>query len=96
MQEFLTKRDSLMPWIERFSPYALASADDPPVLLFYDSTPHLGQPPAKDPVHSGNFGAGIAEKLKAVGIEHEINYNNDYEHMKYPDLFGFLKAKLGK
>lgn len=96
MQEFLAKRDSLMPWIERFSPYALASADDPPVLLFYDSAPSLGMPPAKDPVHSGNFGAGIAEKLKAVGIEHEINYNNDYEHMKYPDLFGFLKAKLGK
>jgi hypothetical protein len=31
-----------------------------------------------------------------VGIEHEINYNNDYAHMKYPDLFGFLKEKLGK
>ncbi|WP_395732565.1 alpha/beta hydrolase fold domain-containing protein [Prosthecobacter sp.] len=94
MQEFLDKRDSLMPWIERFSPYALASADDPPVLLFYDSAPDLGKPPAKDPVHSGNFGAGIAGKLKAVGIEHEINYNNDYGHMKYPDLFGFLKEKL--
>ncbi len=96
MQEFIDKRDSLLPWIEQFSPYALASADDPPVLLFYDSTPELGKPPAKDPVHSANFGAGIAEKLKAVGIEYEINYNNDYEHMKYPDLFGFLKAKLAK
>ncbi|WP_395740223.1 alpha/beta hydrolase fold domain-containing protein [Prosthecobacter sp.] len=96
MQEFLDKRDNLMPWIDQFSPYALASADDPPVLLFYDSTPDLGKPPAKDPVHSGNFGAGIAEKLKAVGIEHEINYNNDYAHMKYPDLFGFLVAKLKK
>lgn len=96
MQEFLAKRDSLMPWIERFSPYALASADDPPVLLFYDNPPNLGKPPAKDPVHSGNFGAGLAEKLRAVGIEHEINYNNDYDHMKYPELFGFLKAKLGK
>jgi len=95
MQEFLDKRDSLMPWIERFSPYALASADDPPVLLFYDNPSNLGQP-YKDPPHSGNFGGGIAEKLKAVGIEHEINYNNDYGHMKYPDLFGFLKEKLGK
>ncbi|OYW72398.1 MAG: lipase [Verrucomicrobia bacterium 12-59-8] len=94
MQEFLAKRDSLMPWIERFSPYALASADDPPVLLFYDNPPNLGQP-YKDPPHSGNYGAGIAEKLKAFGIEHEINYNNDYEHMKYPNLFGFLKEKLG-
>ena len=96
MQEFLDKRESLLPWIERFSPYALASADDPPVLLFYDSAPDLGKPPAKDPVHSGNFGAGIADRLKTAGIEHEINYNNDYGHMKYPNLFSFLKDKLGK
>ena len=47
-------------------------------------------------MHSGNFGAGIAEKLKAVGIEHEINYNNDYGHMKHPNLFSFLKEKLGR
>jgi len=93
MTEFLDKRESLMPWIQEFSPYALASADDPPVLLFYDNPPNLGQP-YKDPPHSGNFGAGIAQKLKDVGIEHEINYNNDYSHMKYPDLFGFLLAKL--
>lgn len=94
MQEFLDKRASLLTWINEFSPYALVSADDPPVLLFYDNPPHLGQP-YKDPPHSGNFGAGIEEKLKAAGVEYEINYNNDYAHMKYPDLFGFLKAKLG-
>jgi len=93
MTEFLDKRESLMPWIQEFSPYALASADDPPVLLFYDNPPNLGQP-YKDPPHAGNFGAGIAQKLKDVGIEDEINYNNDYSHMKYPDLFGFLLAKL--
>lgn len=93
MQDFLAKREALLPQIQEFSPYALATPDDPPVLLFYDNPPNLGQP-YKDPPHSGNFGAGIAEKLKAAGIEHEINYNNDYGHMKYPDLFGFLVAKL--
>jgi acetyl esterase/lipase len=93
MKEFLEKREALMPWIAEFSPYALATADDPPVLLFYDNPPNLGQP-YSDPPHSGNFGAGIAGKLKAAGIEHEINYNNDYGRMKYPDLFGFLLAKL--
>ena len=93
MQEFLEKRATLLPWIQEFSPYALATADDPPVLLFYDNPPNLGQP-YKDPPHSGNFGAGIAEKLKAVGIEHEINYNNDYAKMRYPNLFGFLLEKL--
>ena len=95
MDDFVAKRDALLPWIERFSPYALASKDDPPVLLFYDNPPNLGQP-YKDPPHSGNFGAGIAEKLKAVGIEHEINYNNDYAHMRWPDLFGFITEKLKK
>lgn len=93
MPEFLARREVLLPWIERFSPYALASADDPPVLLFYDNPPNLGQP-YKDPPHSANYGAGLAPKLQALGIEHEINYNNDYAHMKYPDLFGFLLAKL--
>ncbi len=93
MKTFVEQRDSLLPWIERFSPYALASGDDPPVLLFYDNPPNPGQP-YKDPPHSANFGAGLAEKLKAVGIEHEINFNNDYPNMKYPDLFGFLISKL--
>jgi hypothetical protein len=73
MHEFIAKRESLLPWVEKFSPYALASPDDPPVLLFYDNPPNLGQP-YKDPPHSGNYGAGIAEKLKAAGIEHEINW----------------------
>ena len=93
MQSFLDQRAALLPWIERFSPYVLASADDPPVLLFYDNPPNLGQP-RKDPPHSANFGVSLAEKLNSVGIEHEINYNNDYSKMKYPDLFGFLLEKL--
>lgn len=93
MKTFIERRDTLLPWIERFSPYALASGDDPPVLLFYDNPPNPGQP-YKDPPHSANFGAGLAEKLKAVGIEHEINYNNNYSNMKYPDLFVFLLSKL--
>ncbi len=93
VEEFLKKRDAILPQIEKYSPYVLATADDPPVLLFYDNPPNLGQP-YKDPPHSANFGAGLAEKLKAVGIEHEINYNNDYAKMKYPDLFSFLREKL--
>ena len=83
----------LLPWIKEYSPYELASADGPPVLLFYDNPPNLGHP-FKDPPHSANFGAGIEGKLKAMGIEYEINNNNDYGHMKWPDLFGFLREKL--
>jgi hypothetical protein len=49
------------------------TADDPPVYLFFDSVPTLGQP-HKDPPHSANFGAGLAEKLKTLGVPCELNY----------------------
>lgn len=91
-QEFLDKRSELMPWIERFSPYALASAGDPPVYLFYDSVPALGKPYA-DPPHSANFGVGIEEKLKKEGIPYELNYKGGPE-VRHPDLFGFLLEHL--
>lgn len=93
MQAFLDRRSELLPWIEKLSPYSLATVDDPPVLLFYDNPPNLGQP-YKDPPHSANFGAGLAEKLKAVGIEHEINYNMPNAKLKHPNLFSFLQEKL--
>ena len=44
MADFIAKRAALTPWIQRFSPYELATADDPPVYLFYDSVPAFGQP----------------------------------------------------
>lgn len=92
MQDFLDKRESLMPWIKQFSPYELASADDPPVYLFYDSVPALGQP-FKDPPHSANYGVGLEPRLKALGLEYELNYTGA-KGVKHPDLFGFLVEKL--
>ncbi|MDB6116886.1 MAG: nlhH 1 [Verrucomicrobiaceae bacterium] len=93
MQAFIDKRDSLMKWIKEFSPYELASADDPPVYLFYDSVPALGQP-YKDPPHSANFGSGLEPKLKAVGIDYEFNFTGAKD-VKHPDIFSFIKEKLG-
>lgn len=92
MQEFIDKRDSLMTWIRDYSPYELVSSDDPPVLLFYDSVPALGQP-HKDPPHSANFGAGLVEKLKSAGVEYEFNYPGA-PNIKYPNIFNFLIEKL--
>lgn len=92
-QEFLDQRESLLPWIKQFSPYELATADDPPVYLFYDSVPALGQP-AKDPPHSANFGVGLEPKLKQVGIDYELNYTGA-KNVKHPDLFSFITEKLG-
>jgi acetyl esterase/lipase len=91
-QAFLDAREQLMPSIREYSPYALATADDPPVLLYYDSVPQVGQP-YKDPPHSANFGLPLAEKLKKLGVECELNYPGA-PGLKHPDLFGFLLEKL--
>ncbi len=92
MAEFIKQREKLMPWIKEFSPYELATADDPPVLLFYDSVPALGQP-HKDPPHSANFGAGLVPKLKQAGVRYEFNYTGA-TGLKHPDLFSFLTENL--
>jgi acetyl esterase/lipase len=91
-QSFLDKREALMPWIKEFSPYELATPDDPPVYLFYDSAPAMRQP-YKDPPHSANFGRGLVEKLKAVGIPYEFNHTGAKD-VKHPDIFSFLVEKL--
>lgn len=91
-QEFVDKRDQLLPWVEEFSPIALVSPDDPPVYLFYDSPLAPGQP-AKDPPHSANFGGGLAEKLRSAGVEFEFNYTGG-PAVRHPDIFSFLTEKL--
>jgi acetyl esterase/lipase len=70
---FLAARSEILPWIAEFSPYALVTADDPPVYLLYKSPPHLGQP-AKDPTHTANFGVKLAERLAEVGVDCELVY----------------------
>lgn len=71
--EFLAKRDDILPWIAEYSPYALVSADDPPVYLSYARPPALGQE-EKDPTHSANFGAKLKEHCEAKGVECELFY----------------------
>lgn len=70
---FLADRDRIAPWIAEYSPYALVTADDPPVYLLYKSPPAVGQP-EKDPTHSANFGVKLAERLAAVGVGCELVY----------------------
>lgn len=93
-EDFLAKREELMPWIKRFSPYELATADDPPVFLHYGAAPAMGEP-ANDPPHSANFGLGLAKKLDEVGITYEFNYPGA-EGIQHPDLFSFLLDNLRK
>ncbi|OAI57668.1 hypothetical protein AYO47_07790, partial [Planctomyces sp. SCGC AG-212-M04] len=52
---FLAKRNEIMPWIKEYSPYHNVSPDDPRIYLIYTTPPNLGQE-EKDPTHTANFG----------------------------------------
>ena len=71
--EFLAARDRLLPVINQYSPYALVSADDPPIYLHYGAPPALGQE-QKDPTHSANFGVKLKVRLDAAGVPCELVY----------------------
>jgi arylsulfatase len=71
--EFLAARDRLLPVINLYSPYALVTADDPPVYLQYAAAPALGQD-QKDPTHTANFGVKLKERCDAVGVPCELVY----------------------
>lgn len=69
----LADHESLLPWIAEYSPYSLASKDDPPVALFYSTPPSMGQN-QKDPTHSANFGLGMQLRCKELGIPCDFIY----------------------
>jgi acetyl esterase/lipase len=65
--QFLAEREKILPWIAEYSPYALVSAGDPPVALFFVAPPEIGKP-QKDPTHTANFGLKLKEHCDAVGV----------------------------
>jgi len=71
--EFLARRDTILPWIAEYSPYALVTADDPPIHLYYTAPPALGKP-QKDPTHTSNFGVKLQEHCKNAGVRCELVY----------------------
>ncbi|MCA9175665.1 MAG: DUF1080 domain-containing protein [Planctomycetales bacterium] len=92
--EFLAKRDTILPWIAEYSPYALVSKDDPPVHLHYSAAPGLGMP-QQDPTHTSNFGVKLQEHCLANGVKCELVYPGaaDVKHAETLDyLLKTLKA----
>src|SRR5439155_23896525 len=71
--EFLSKRDTILPWIAEYSPYALVTAAAPPIYMIYVTSPALGQI-EKDPIHTANFGVKLEEKLRRLGVDCELVY----------------------
>ena len=90
--EFLAKRDTILPWIAEYSPYALVTADDPPIYLYFSAPPALGQE-QKDPTHTSNFGVKLQEQCQKAGVACELVYPGapDVKHLTTQD---YLIAKL--
>lgn len=71
--EFLAGRNRIRQWIAEYSPYALVSADDPPVYILYFAPPAIGQP-QRDPTHTANFGVKLQEHCATFGIDVALKY----------------------
>jgi len=93
--EFLAKRDTILPWIAEYSPYALVTSDDPPIYLFFSAPPALGQE-QKDPTHTANFGVKLQEQCKKHGVPCDLVYPGaaNVKHATAQDyLIATLKSK---
>lgn len=70
---FLEKRESILPWIAEYSPYALVTKEDPPVFLTYSAPPAIGED-QKDPTHTSNFGVKLQEHCQKIGVSCKLVY----------------------
>lgn len=91
-QKFFEGRDTILPWIKEYSPFELVTSDDPPVYCFFGAPPAMGQT-QKDPTHSANFGLGLQEKCRKLGVECDVVYPGA-SGVKYRNTTEFLIAKL--
>ena len=91
---FLEGRDSILPWIAEYSPYALVTKDDPPVYLNYSNPPELGQD-QKDPTHTANFGLKLQEHCREIGVDTELVYPQA-PGVKHASATDYLIATLTK
>ncbi|MDD7985161.1 discoidin domain-containing protein [Lentisphaera marina] len=91
-EEFIAERESILPWIAEYSPYALVSTDDPPVYLSYGKSPAVGKNQS-DPTHSANFGVKLKEHCENTGIKCDLVYP-DATDIKYKTTTDYLIEKL--
>jgi acetyl esterase/lipase len=78
-------RDSLLPWIREYSPIEHASADDPPIALYFPK-----KPPG-DTTHGALFGVKLQERLTSLGVECRTLFPGGKDTGTHID---FLIAKL--
>ena len=93
--QLLAQREKILPWIKEYSPYALASSDDPPVYLYYKGpAPSIGKP-QKDPTHTSNFGLKLMERCQELGLKCEFTYKGD-KKVVHKDATAYLIATFNK
>ena len=91
---FEAGRESILPWIAEYSPYALVSKDDPDVYLTYSAPPALGEN-QKDPTHTSNFGVKLQEHCRANQVSCQLVYPGA-KAITHANATEFLIAKLKK
>ncbi|VGO18844.1 family 16 glycoside hydrolase [Pontiella sulfatireligans] len=87
----LRDRDTLLPEINEYSPYAQVSSDDPPVYLYYVYVPEMGVDQS-DTAHSANFGQGLYDRCIELGVECEFRYPG--ATVEHPTFADFAIAKF--
>lgn len=92
--QFLADREQILPWIEEYSPYAQVSKGDPPVYLLFSRAPDMGKP-QKDPTHTANFGIGLQQRCREVGVECAVYYTGASD-VKHKTPTEYLIATLKK
>jgi acetyl esterase/lipase len=90
--EFLADRESILPWIKEYSPYALVNDGDPPTYLIFNNAPKIGEK-AKDPTHTANFGVKLQEHCLKLGVKCELVYPGA-ANVKYKTPTEYLIAML--
>jgi acetyl esterase/lipase len=94
--ELFDSREKVLPWINEYSPFALAGKDAPPIGLYYkgveNAKPGENHP---DPTHSPVMGMKLAEKLKSLGVEVVLAYTG-HPSAAYPTPTSFLIEHLKK
>lgn len=93
-QAFYDARDRILHWINKYSPYAQASPDDPPIYLDYSNRGLEPAPGEKGwPTHSPLFGVHLKKHLDELGVECYLKYRGK-DSAKYSGLEDFLIQKL--
>ncbi|RBP44442.1 acetyl esterase/lipase [Roseimicrobium gellanilyticum] len=89
---FLAARDQLLPEINKYSPYAHVSPDDPPIYMTYAAKPELGKE-QRDPTHTANFGVKLQERLREVSVPSELVYPGA-PYVQHAQIHEYIIEKL--